>query len=335
MQRLFFLLVFLCFQILRLAAQEHRLKNNSDSIDVISYREKLNISTGLQTNNLEFVVAYPKSKLRFEITPRRTLQQFLLFQYRWVNFRYSFTPAYLNQEKSQIKGDNKRSTFDMEMVLGDLDITLTYQKAKGYYIQNTSELISGWRPGDPYLQLNNLTTKIIGGSVVYNVNKKFSDVAMISGKSKQVKKAFSLIPALSVYQMSLTDPTIVPTVGASSDDKYLDINFRVPLAFAVVIRKDWSLAGAAGPVMGVNFINTNSYDTQLMKISNKDTRVSTGYFLQGGISYTRETWYTGFNGYLYQYGSGDDESRTRRRFYGLELYIGKRFSAPALLRKIL
>lgn len=335
MQRLFFLIGYLFLYTHAILAQDTHKKNIRDSIAVISYRNLLNISTGLQTNNFEFIVAYPKSALKFEITPQRTLQQFLLFQYKWINFRYSFTPGYLNPEKSVATGENRRSTFDMEMVLGDFDINLSFQKAKGYYIQNTSELISGWKPGDPYLQLNHLTTKIVGGSVVYNVNKKFSDVGMISGKSKQVKNALSLLPALSVYRMHLTDPTIIPAVGASSDDYYFDVNLRAPLAATFVWNKDWSFAGAAGPVIGLNFINTASYDTLLMKISNKETRVSTGYFLQAGLSYTREKWYTGINGYLYQYGSGNDDFRTRRRFYGLELYIGKRFSAPAILKKLL
>lgn len=334
MQRPFFLLAYLAISSNGLLAQENQKAVHADSVAVISYRDKLNISTGLQSNNLEFIVAYPKSALRFEITPRRTLQQFLFFQYKFINFRYSFTPAYLNPERSATMGDNKRSTFDMEMAMGDFDISLTYQKARGYYIQNTRDLVNGWKPDDPYLQFNNLTTKIIGGSIVYNVNKKFSDVGMVSGKSKQVKHAISLLPALTIYRMHLTDPTITPTVGSSADDYYLDINFRLPLAASIVWGKDWSLAGVAGPVAGFNFINTTSYDTLLMKISNKDTKPSTGYFLQGGLSYTREKWYTGISGYLYQYGSGDDESRTRRRFYGVQLYIGKRFTAPALLKRL-
>ena len=334
MQQLFLLVGLLFFYANGILAQQKHEKPISDSTSVISYRNKLNISTGLQTNNFEFIVAYPASGLKFEITPKRSIQQFVLFQYQSINFRYSFTPGYLNPERSALTGENKRSTFDMEMVLGGMDISLTFQKAKGYYIQNTGELLNGWKPGDPFLQLNNLTTKVIGGSVVYNINKKFSDVGMVSGKSKQVKNAVSLLPALTVYHIYLTDPTIIPAVGTSSDDNYLDINLRAPLAASVVWRKDWSFAGLIGPVAGVNFINTTSYDTRLMKITNKETRLSTGYFLQAGLSYTREKWYAGINGYLYQYGSGDDKSRTRRRFNGLEIYFGKRFTAPALLKKI-
>lgn len=320
--------------VMSIHGQDSVIKVLSDKDYVISYRDKLNISTGLQTSNLEFIVAYPKDKLRFELSPRETLQQFLLFQYQWINFRYSFTPSYLNPDRSAIKGNNTRTTFDIVMAAGDVDINLVYQKAKGYYIKNMGELDPSWRPGLPHWQLNSLTTKILGAEFTYNINKQFSDVGMISGKSKQLKNAVSLLPALSIYYIHLNDPIIIASPGTHSDDYNVDINLKFPFAASVVWNKNWSLAGAAGPVTGINFFSTESYDVRFIKIKNKETRWSTGFYLQGGISYTRDHWYAGLDANLQQYGSGDDASRTRRLFYGVELYIGKRFHAPLFLKKI-
>jgi hypothetical protein len=317
-----------------LYAQSKETKTSQDSGYVLSYRDKLNISTGLQTNNLEFIVAYPASNLRFELSPRETLQQFILFQYKWINFRYSFTPSYLNPDKSLIKGNNTRTSFDLVMAAGDVDISLMLQNAKGYYVKNMDELDLTWKPGDPHWQLNNLSTKVAGLEFAYNVNKRFSDIGMISGKSKQLKNAWSLIPALSVYYMHMSDPSIGLAAGTHADDYNVDINFRLPLAATFVWSKNWSLAGTAGPITGVNFFHTESVDTRFTRISNKETRWSTGFYLQGGLSYTKEKWYAGLDANLHQYGSGDNNSRTRRLFYGVELYIGKRFTAPKLLQRI-
>lgn len=306
-----------------------------DSNYVVSYRQSLNISTGLQTSNVEFIVSYPKDNLRFELSPRETLQQFLFFQYKWVNFRYSFTPSYLNPDRSPITGSNKRSSLDLVMAVGVIDISLSHQNAEGYYIKNTIDLLPTWKKGDPYLQLRTLKTTINSIELAYNTNNKFSDVGMISGKSKQLKKATSFLPALSIAHIHFNDPTVLPSPGSHTDDYNVDINLKLPLGASIVWAKDWSLAGTAGPVIGVNFFRTDSYTVALTKINNKETRISTGYSLQGGLSFTRDKWYAGLDSYLYQYGSGDSESRTKRLFYGVELYIGKRFNAPALLKKLL
>lgn len=306
-----------------------------DSIYVTSYRHLLNISTGLQTSNVEFIVAYPKNNLRFELSPRETLQQFLFLQYKWVNFRYSFTPSYLNPDRSPITGSNKRSSLDLFMAVGDIDISLSHQNAEGYYIKNTSDLLPTWKKGDPYLQLRTLKTTINSVEFAYNTNKKFSDVGMISGKSKQLKNATSFLPALSIAHIHFNDPTILPSPGSHTDDYNVDINLKLPVGASIVWAKDWSLAGAIGPIVGVNFFRTDSYNASLARISNKETRISTGYSLQGGLSFTKEKWYAGLNSYLHQYGSGNSESRTKRLFYGVELYIGKRFNAPVLLKKLL
>jgi len=316
-------------------AQVQVKQEEPDSLYVKSYRYLLNISTGLQTSNTEFIIAYPKSSLRFELSPRQTLQQFLLFQYKWVNFRYSFTPAYLNPDRSALTGNNKRSSFDLFMTAKDIDISISHQKAKGYYIRNTGDIISSWKPGDPYLQLPNLATTITSVEFAYNVDKKFSDVGMLSGKSKQLRNAWSFLPVLGISYTHFYDPAIQATAGQHSEDYNLDMNLKLPLAVSFVWAKDWSIAATAGPVVGINFFRTDSYDQQLNKIQNKETRLTTGYWIQGGLSYTKDRWYTGLNGYSYKYGSGSAVSRTNRFFYGAEFYIGTRFRAPSILKKLL
>lgn len=332
--RLFLCTCFWC-QFVYVFAQTDIKHQQPDSIYVTSYRHLLNISTGLQTNNAEFIVAYPKNNLRFELSPRETLQQFLLFQYKWINFRYSFTPSYLNPDRSMLTGKNTRSSFDVFMAVKNIDIAVSHQKSIGYYVKNTRDILASWKPGDPYLQLPNLATKMTSIEFAYNVNKKFSDVGMISGKSKQIKHAWSFLPALSFSYTHFYDPAIQPLAGQHSEDYNFDVNLKLPLGASLVWAKDWSVAATAGPVIGVNFFRTDTYDQSLNQLQNKETRLSTGYWVQSGLSYTRDRWYTGLDAYTYQYGSGTVDSRTRRFFYGLELYIGKRFNAPALLKKLL
>ena len=335
MRYFLFLSICLISQTANICAQIREKQQDPDSLYVKSYRYLLNISTGLQTNNAEFIVAYPKDKLRIELSPRETLQQFLLFQYKWINFRYSFTPAYLNPDRSALTGNNKRSSFEMFMSVKDVDISFSHQQAKGYYIKNTGDLISSWKPGDPYLQLPQLGTKTTSVEFAYNMDKKFSDVGMLSGKSKQLKNAWSFLPVLGISYTHFYDPTIQALAGQHSEDYNLDVNLKLPLCASIVWANDWSVAGTAGPVIGINFFKTDTYDQVLNKIQNKETRLSTGYWVQGGISYTRDRWYTGFNAYTYKYGSGSAESRTSRFLYGAEFYIGTRFHAPSFLKKLL
>jgi hypothetical protein len=306
-----------------------------DSSYVRSYRELLNVSTGLQTNNVEFLVSYPANKLRFELVPRETLQQFILLQYRWINFRYSLTPGYLNPDRSSRTGASKRSSFELAFVLGDVDVTLGRQVAEGYFVRNTKDFVPGWKPGDAYLQLNTLRSRIYSLQLGYNSNKKFSDVGMVSGKSKQLKAAASFMPSFQMNLIDFTDASTQPSTGIQYGDHHTDLVVLLPVSGALVWAKDWSVAAAAGPVVGMNWLRSRSYDTALQTINTAGSYFSAGYYFKGGISYTRNRWYAGINAYYQKYAAGDRSERTSRIFYGAEFYIGTRLRAPGFLARLL
>ncbi len=302
-----------------------------DSLFKKNYRNRLSLSTGSQLNNAEFFVAYPSKGFRFIISPKVTVQQFLRMEFKQINLRYSFSlfPVGAITDQPNNYRDEIGASFNIKQFYFDLSL----QNAQGYFVRNSDEFYLNTSNQGKIIQLPNLKTNVVGIQASYNNNKQFSMSSLSSGKELQTRNAFSFIPGAAFYHIHFFQENPTISVGSYSDDYLIDFNVNLPVAASIAFAKNWYVTGIAGPMLGVGFYNTKSYDVNLQKVDNKETAITTGYYLRAGVGYTSNRWFAGLTAYNQRYGSGEGVNRDARFFYGANIYIGYRIKAPKVLKQ--
>src|SRR5689334_14443701 len=94
------LAIFILFFLFRLPAVAQatadtmiRKENASADSSYIRYYDKyLNVTTGWNTKNTEYLVSYPRSHTKFLLSPKETNQFYVSLDYSFLYAYYSFTP---------------------------------------------------------------------------------------------------------------------------------------------------------------------------------------------------------------------------------------------------
>jgi hypothetical protein len=305
----------------------------SDTLYIRKYPDQLHLSTGLQTNNSAIVLTDLNNRYSLFLSPRRSLQQFLKGEYRGMAFKYAISPGYLNPDVSAVTGRNTRKSFGYSFGLGPIGIDLNYERSKGYFLENTVDFDPSWRPGQPYIQLNNLQSVLYGIQLSYNVRKKFSEAAVGSCRERQLKPGYSFIPGLGINHIVYSN-TVAGTDSFTGQTRYLDCNARLFMAGSLpLFHRKLQLSAIAGPIIGVSFVQDRTYDLRQFSEQEANTSVlSLGMMYKIGLSFNTHRWFMGINIFSEQYGSKLSGSQLFKSFYGVELYTGVRFPAPKFLK---
>lgn len=328
-------LFYLCFACFATTAQAQLFRSNKpklpDSLFIKNYLNRLNISTGVQINNVEFILAYPQFKQRFDISPKVTMQQFFKLEFRQINLRYSYSLFPLTKKADA--PTNFRKEFGFSFGVKKFDFDLSFQNARGYFLRNSEEVLAGTNLAGQSLQFPNLRTRVFALQVSYNTNSQFSLNSLSTGKELQIRNAYSFLPGTSFYRIHFFQEDQTPQPGLSSDDYIIDWNLNLPLAATIVLPHNWYLTGIAGPILGVSFLDTKTYDPGLQKISDRNTRFTNGYYLRAGLGFTGQKWFGGIEAYNTRYGSASEAGRNTRFFYGAKFYVGLRLRPPKILKQ--
>ncbi len=302
-----------------------------DSLFIKSFRNKLNLTTGTQMNNAEFIIANPTGKARVVISPEVTIQQFIKMEFQQIYLVYSFSLFPISDIRDQ--PNHYRQELGASFKVKQFYFDLNLQNARGYYVKNSIDFTSNTPSQGEFIQLPGLKTKVISLQGSYNTNKQFSLGNIYSGRTLQTRNAFSFIPGAAVYYIHFFQENPVVAAGLGKDNFLVDVNFNFPLAATIAFAKKWYVSGIAGPVLGVGFYNSVTYNNNLQLISNKSTELTTGYYLTSGVGYTSDRWFAGFAAYNQRYGSKLGVNRDARFFYGANFYIGFRLKAPKVLKQ--
>jgi len=318
-------LLFLCW----IQPETGARASQPDTAYILKYPEQLHLGTGLQTNNSAIVLTDINNQYVLFLSPRRSLQQFLKVEYRGMAFKYGVSPDYLNPDISALTGRNTRKSFGYDFGLGPLGLSVSYERSKGYFVENTADFDTSWKPGQPYIQLNNLQSVLYGVQLSYNVRKKFSEAAVNSCRERQLKPSYSFIPGLAINHIMYSN-TVPGSDSFAGQTRYLDCNARLLMAGALpLLRHKLQLSAIAGPVIGISFVRDRTYT--LPKFSEQEARttvMSLGLLYNIGLSFNTRHWYMGINMFAEQYGSKLSGIQLVKSFYGVELYTGVRFPAP-------
>lgn len=302
-----------------------------DSLFKKSYRNKLSLSTGFQLNNATFILANPNGGPRVMLSPEISMQQFLKMEFKQITLRYSFTLFPIDDIVDQ--PNHYRQEYGASFGIKQFNFDLSLQNARGYFVKNSKDFPSNIPNSGSIIQLPNLKTKVIGIQSSYNSNKQFSIENLLSGKELQIRNAYSFIPGAAIYYIHFFQENPTELAGAISDDYLVDFNINLPVAATIAFAKKWYVSGIAGPMFGMGFYNTQSYDANLQKVSKKQTEFTNGYYLKAGVGFASNKWFAGLSAYNQRYGSGSGVDREARFFYGASLYVGYRIRAPKVLKQ--
>lgn len=306
-----------------------------DTSCILKYPDQLHVSTGLQTNNSDIVLTTLATEQLLRLSPRRSLQQFVKAEYRGMAFKYAISPGYLNPDVSAITGKTTRRSLGYSFGLGPFGLSASYEKSKGYYLENTAEFDPAWRPGQPYIQFSNLRSVLYGLQFSYNVRQAFSEAAVNSCRERQRKPNYTFIPTLGLNHITyINDATATDTISGAT--RYLDCNAKLLAGGSLpLFRQRLQLSAIAGPMVGIGLVRDWSYDLQRHRnLDNRTTVLSLGFLYNIGLSYNARHWFAGINAFSEQYGSKLTGNLLIKNFYGIELYTGLRFREPELLKSV-
>ena len=164
--------------------------------------DKINLKLAL-TNNIETFSVHANTDI--ELYPNTSTLARLFFNYRIISFSLSFVPKFMpGNDDDSIRGKTTGGGFGLGLTFNKWSTELNYNKAKGYYLYNTNEHDPSWSPGDPYIQFPQLVSKIFGGMTSYSFNSRFSQTAVTTQTTRQLKSAGTFIPRL-MYRYYIVD----------------------------------------------------------------------------------------------------------------------------------
>ncbi|WP_162817832.1 DUF4421 family protein [Niabella yanshanensis] len=179
----------------------------------------------------------------------------LSFSYRYLSFGFNIAPHLFTAKntmatmgKTTIRGFNAGFNFR------HWQQSFSYNRTKGYYLENTADYRTGWTRGQAYIQFPDLVLKQYQGATAYNFNPQFSVNSLVTHAERQVKSAGSFIPVFN-YRYYISDDQSPFTAGS-------------------VRQKSKTLELLAGPAYYYTFVYLKSF------------YASAGLSLQAGFAHT-------------------------------------------------
>lgn len=333
----YILLVMLTFLLpgSRLCAQMDKEKaTTGDSIYIRSYAEYLHLSLMYRTDNLRYRLS-DASNARFIFSPNETYETVIGASYAFIDVEYSFSPRFVNiNNQEDIKGKTKRSNIAFSFSFRRFYIKLEYGKATGFYLHNTADFDTDWKPGKPYTLFPSLQIKQTGGQLTYNINKRFSRLALKCGDEQQLKTAYTLLPTLYVYYFKIRDTDTAIKRGDDEQTRDWDMHISLPGAATFVFAKNWYCSVVAGPGIGLDMINSTLVNKDLKEETQRQTLVSVGYTARLAAGWSNRKYYAGVDAGLRNYAHINKGNETMQKlFYNASIYAGIRFNPPGVLKK--
>ena len=283
------------------------------------------------TNSIEAFSVHSNQN-KTELHPNTSNLTRIYFNYRIISFFYSYGPKFIpGNDDDDTRGKTRNSGLGISFTFLKSFTDLSYSRTRGYYLENTSDYVPGWVPGDPYIQFPDLVTKSFEGTTGFNFNSRFSLGAIGSQTSRQLKSAGSFIPKL-MYRYYVVDDQA--DSGTTQKSKNFQLILGAGYNYTFVYKK--KLYFFAGLSPGFGFIHTKLFtrypagDTITRRsrpIFNWDAKTGLGYNGRrffGGI-------YLGGSEFRYREKNVAVAFSNVRAAY--QVFIGYRFNAPKFLEK--
>jgi hypothetical protein len=302
----------------------------NESSNFINYFDRIQIKLNVSSQTDVYTLRQ-KMDNDFKINANNEFKTFLSLDYQFIGFSYGFSPKFLNANNDDYqKGHTSFTDYKFYLFPGQWLQTLSFDKTKGYYIENSNDFIPGWQKDkDPYLQIPSLKNTQWAGSTSFVVNKNFSFKNLIYQTQWQKKSSGSFVPTVS-YDYNRYSFDFDGTQALQKD-----FNLRLGLGYyyTFVIANKFFIAPNLVPAIGGRYskekITANG-------ITTVEARTYFTRFLDGGLKcgFNSNKWVAGagitFN--VNWYNENTNELVENDKLYGI-VYIGYRFSTPRFINK--
>lgn len=268
----------------------------------------------------------------FLLSPNNSSITRFIFSYRFISFSLRFIPRFIpGNNDIDAKGNTVSHGFGFNFSHKQFFTQLSYHKTKGYYLENSSDFVVGWRPGDKYLQFPDLQYNEYSAYFFYNSNPRFSFNALLNQTERQLKSAGTWLPGISIRNYIIDNQTS-NAASSSQRSNHIEYLLSAGYQYTKVVNKTW--LGSLGITPSIGLLNVN-ITTRMPSGDILSTEKNTVYRLKsmGGIGYQANNWYAGgsasWNYLTYQQENSPVQNREDKFSY--QIYVGIRLKSPKLL----
>lgn len=269
------------------------------------------------------------------LSPNATSISRVYFNYKFISFSIAYVPKWLpGNDDNELKGDTKSGGFGLNLIFSKWLQEVSYSKTKGYFLENTSDYVTGWKEGDPFIQFPNLEFKNFQGSTAYKFNRNFSLNAVASQTERQLKSAGSFMPALLYRYYLIDNKTPQTTTGSSQKSNNFEVILGAGYYHTFVLKHNFYFSLGAAPGIGVVFTKlTTRYPAGEEEVTHQKNNI---FRIDGraGAGYNGERFFTGI--YSKVTASSFNQQNTsvinQDARVVIQGFIGYRLNAPKWMR---
>jgi len=323
-----------------ISAQDRTLESDSILPEFNEYiddhKKQLNVKFELSNDINEFSIEDSGTDLT--LRPNLNLRYALVFSYKFLSIRLGVRPN-KSKEEQENKGDSDTYRFRINLLFDNWSHLIQYDYDRGYYVDNTSALLSDTEP--VRVQLPYMTTHLLYGTSVYKWNKNYSLRAIDAQTEIQTKSAGSLMlgATYNLYRLFGLDRILFPGEEIEQRDPYNEY-FGISLAatggyyYTYVINKSWFLNGFALPSAGIEM-----HQTKTTSGEQQSTRHGQEFFTSldygAGVGYNGRKFF--FGGKIKNRWTNEKFNQDKVKFQPqkntFNIYFGYRFKAPKTVSK--
>lgn len=310
-------------------------EGQTDSTNIKSYVNQVMIRVNLDTNLENFTYSEVNGEdviKELIVSVNNKTKASLSVDYRSISATISFTPRFFpGNNDNELKGKSSYTDFRFRFFPKRFVQTVYYKNVKGFYVENTQDLIPDWQEGkDKYIQFPDLRVQTFGGSTSYVLKKDFSLKSIYTQGEWQRNSKGSFVPFLD-YDLTIFRDIVE---GRKSKEYQYNIGANIGYFYNWVIADKVSVAPYLTIGVGGKF--TSFRDTQ--EDGSKGLKEKSQYAVVRGsgglhIGYNSDRFLFGgklnFNATAYD--ERDNYTVENNNIYGL-IYIGYRFAPPKAVK---
>ena len=276
------------------------------------------------------------SAYKVSLYPNITTNLSIGLDYRFISASFQFAPAFIpGNADNDIHGQTKSFSLGFSTIFTHWAAAVKYSHVKGYYLQNTPEIDTTWRKGDPYFQLPDHETYSFSANIGYSFNSKLSVRSLTTFTERQLKSAGSFIPAVNIEYFHMNANQTPGVNGVQTNPKSGNLEAVVgPAYFYTFVLKEKFFV-SAGLHGGIGMV-WSKYTIEYVGSAEYGQSVDVAYRwdAKAGIGYNGRDFFTGL--YL-NVGDTFYEPNHNSIIQDLQAYyqfvIGVRLASPKWLKK--
>ncbi len=256
--------------------------------------------------------------------------------YEFISLSFRFIPKiFPANDDDNIRGSSRARGLGLHLNFRHWQQSFTYDRSDGYYLKNTSDFVSGWKKGDPYIQIPDLRILKFEGLTAYSFNPRFSVRSIATQTERQLKSAGSFIPQIRYCYTVVNDRTPLTTPNASSQQSgQMTGIVGAGYYYNFIIKHNFYFALGLSPGIGINYVTLITRTPTSHDLTFQTNAV---FRLDGrsGAGYNGKRAFAGISAHGYTTTSKQAHTTavtTEARIY-YECFIGYRFNAPKPLQK--